>query len=233
MSKENKKVLIQLKNIYKTYYTGKLAFEALKDINLEINTGEYVAILGPSGSGKSTMMQIIGCLSTPTSGQYFLDGSEVSKLSRNELAKIRNQKIGFVFQSFNLLPQMNIIDSAALPLLYRGVSVTKRQEMAREILGRLGLSTHLKHRPNELSGGQKQRVAIARAVISHPALILADEPTGNLDSKSGADVVDILEQFYKEGNTVITVTHDLALAKHARRIVYIHDGRITKDENNG
>jgi len=226
----NKEGLIVLKNIYKTYNTGKIAFEALKDINVTIASGEYVAILGPSGSGKSTLMQIIGCLSTPTSGSYLLDGKEVSKLTRNELAKIRNQKIGFVFQNFNLLPQMDIVENTALPLLYRGTSRNERQNAAKKILGRLGLGEHFAHRPNELSGGQKQRVALARALVTNPDLILADEPTGNLDSKSGNEVISLLKQFSSEGKTVITVTHDKTLAKEAARIVYIRDGRLSENE---
>lgn len=228
MNKEG--LLIVLKNIYKTYTTGKVAFEALKDINLQIASGEYLAILGPSGSGKSTLMQIIGCLSTPTSGSYLLGGKEVSKLTRNELAKIRNQKIGFVFQNFNLLPQMDIVENTALPLLYRGNSRSDRQNAAKKILERLGLGEHFDHKPNELSGGQKQRVALARALVTNPDLILADEPTGNLDSKSGGEVINLLKQFSAEGKTVITVTHDKTLAKEAARVVYIRDGKLSEND---
>ena len=173
------KVLVKLKNIYKTYNTGKISFEALKNINLTINKGEYISILGPSGSGKSTLMQILGCLSTPTSGSYLLDKREVSTLRPNELARIRNQKIGFVFQGFNLLSQTNAIDNVALPLLYRGVKTRERRERSKELLVQLGLEKHINHKPNELSGGQQQRVAIARALITNPEFILADEPTGN------------------------------------------------------
>ena len=218
--------IIELKNIGKIYQTGNVSFEALKNVDLTINRGEYIAILGPSGSGKSTMMQIIGCLSTATSGSYKLDGREVSKLNRNQLAKIRNEKIGFVFQSFNLLAHANILDNVELPLVYRGVSATKRRERAKEILAKLGLATHFKHHPNELSGGQKQRVAIARALITNPEIILADEPTGNLDSKSGTDVINIFEQLNNDGKTIIIVTHDIELAKRTKRIINIYDGMV-------
>jgi len=218
--------MIQLNNICKTYYTGRVSFEALKNINLEIKRGEYVAILGPSGSGKSTLMQIIGCLLTPTSGDYILAGKNISKLTRNELAKVRNNQIGFVFQSFNLLAQTSLLDNVSLPLLYQGVNITKRHARAKELLDKLGLGGHLNHLPNELSGGQQQRVAIARALVNNPDVILADEPTGNLDSKSGQDVVSLFEQFAALGKTVILVTHDLKLAERAKRMINIHDGEI-------
>lgn len=218
--------LIQLTSIYKTYHTGKISFEALKDINLEIQQGEYVAILGPSGSGKSTLMQIIGCLSTPTSGSYRLLGKEVSQLSSNELARVRNRQIGFVFQSFNLLGQTNIVDNVALPLVYQRVGSVERTRRAKEMLTKLGLVEHLKHQPNELSGGQKQRVAIARALVTNPDLILADEPTGNLDSQSGQEVVALFEQLSSQGKTVIVVTHDLEIADRMKRIIHIRDGKI-------
>lgn len=220
------KYLIKLKNIGKTYHTGKLSFEALKKANLNIKQGEYIAILGPSGSGKSTLMHIIGCLSTPTTGSYALAGKEVSKLTRNELAKVRNHKIGFVFQNFNLLAGTSALDNVALPLVYRGVGAGKRLKQAKQVLTTLGLATHLQHRPNELSGGQQQRVAIARALVTNPDIILADEPTGNLDSKSGAEVIQIFEQLSAQGKTIILVTHDLAIAKRARRIIQLHDGEI-------
>lgn len=222
----NNHPLIELKNIGKTYATEKVTFEALKNINLNIHQGEYISILGPSGSGKSTLMQIIGCLSTPTVGDYFLDGQLVSQLSRNELAKVRNGKIGFVFQQFNLLPQADLIDNVSLPLFYSGVSIAKRHQKAAEILDRLGLSTHLKHRPNELSGGQQQRVAIARALVTNPDVILADEPTGNLDSKSGCDVIRLFEEFSAEGKTIIIITHDHEIARRTKRIINIQDGMI-------
>ena len=221
--------VIQLKNISKTYHTGKVSFEALKNINLEIQTGAYMSILGPSGSGKSTLMQIIGCLSTPTSGSYVLSGKEVSQLSRNDLARIRGRKIGFVFQSFNLLSQINIVDNVALPLVYQGVSTGKREKLAKELLTKLGLGTHLDHRPSELSGGQKQRVAIARALVTDPDVILADEPTGNLDSKSGDEVIKTFEQFVQEGSTIIIVTHDISLANRTKSIIRLRDGGIVED----
>jgi len=219
--------LIQLKNIYKTYHTGKISFEALKNVNLNIEHGEYISILGPSGSGKSTLMQIIGCLSTPTSGSYQLDGKEISQLKPNELAKVRGQKIGFVFQSFNLLVHFNLVDNVALPLIYQGVNPSKREQKAKDILEQLGLSTHLDHHPNELSGGQQQRVAIARALVTNPDVILADEPTGNLDSKSGNEVINLFEKFSSKGKTVILVTHDQSIAKRTKRIIKIHDGGLT------
>jgi putative ABC transport system ATP-binding protein len=222
----NENTLIKLLSVEKIYQTGAVSFHALHNINLEIKRGEYVAILGPSGSGKSTLMQIIGCLSTPSSGSYFLAGKEVSKMKPNELARIRNKTIGFVFQSFNLLPKLTILDNVALPLVYRGVGIEKRNRAAKEILTQLGLGTHLKHRSNELSGGQQQRVAIARALVSEPEMILADEPTGNLDSKSGAEVIRILSELVQKGKTVITVTHDQELAKHAERVINIYDGKI-------
>jgi putative ABC transport system ATP-binding protein len=218
--------VIQLHNIYKTYQTGVLYVEALKNINLEVAQNEYLAVLGPSGSGKSTLMQILGCLSTPTSGSYLLDGKEVSKLSKNELAVVRNEKIGFVFQNFNLLAHASTLENVELPLVYRGVPAKQRQAAAKEILTKLGLANHFEHHPNELSGGQKQRVAISRALVTNPEIILADEPTGNLDSKAGNTVIDLFEQLHAEGKTIIIITHDLQVAKRARRIISIHDGAI-------
>lgn len=220
------KSIVQLHSISKTYCTGKISFEALRDINLEIKQGEYLAILGPSGSGKSTLMQIIGCLSTPTAGSYFLANKEVSSLSSNELARIRNLYIGFVFQKFNLMPQLTMVDNVALPLVYRGIGYRERTKQAQEILAQLGLHKYFAHRPNELSGGQQQRVAIARALVTDAEIILADEPTGNLDSKSGCDVIELFDKFNAQGKTVIIVTHDIALAKHTNRIIEIHDGAL-------
>lgn len=231
MSEDIKEDLVVLKDVCKTYQTGKVSFEALKHINLNIKHNEYIAILGPSGSGKSTLMQIIGCLSTPSSGSYLLQGKELSKLTRNELAKIRNKTIGFVFQKFNLLAQLTVLDNVALPLLYSGVNIKERNQRAKAILEQLGLGTHLLHKSNELSGGQQQRVAIARALVTNPEIILADEPTGNLDSKAGGEVIELFEKLYREGKTVIMVTHDLNFAKHAKRIVQIYDGKIIPDEN--
>lgn len=219
-------IVIQLHNIGKTYCTGKISFEALRDINLEIKRGEYMAIFGPSGSGKSTLMQIIGCLSKPTTGSYTLAGKAVSNLTSNELAKARNLYIGFIFQNFNLMPQLTVVDNVALPLVYRGINADERTRRAKEVLEQLGLDTHCDHRSNELSGGQQQRVAIARALVTNPEIILADEPTGNLDSKSGAEVIRLFEQFSTQGKTIITVTHDVDLAKHAARVVEICDGKI-------
>ena len=223
--------LVKLRGICKTYQTGKVSYTALKAIDLDIMSGEYVAILGPSGSGKSTLMQIIGCLSTPTVGSYLLDGKEVGKLTENALAKIRNRKIGFVFQNFNLLAQLTVLENVALPLFYRGVNFNERNKIATEILEKLGLSPYLKHGANELSGGQQQRVAIARALVTDPEIILADEPTGNLDSQSGADVIALLAELSLAGKTVITVTHDMKLAEHAKRIIYIYDGKIKIGDN--
>ncbi|MBU0744165.1 MAG: ABC transporter ATP-binding protein [Gammaproteobacteria bacterium] len=218
--------MIQIHDVGKTYHTGKIDFEALRNINLEIEKGDYVAILGPSGSGKSTLMHIIGCLATPTVGSYFLAGKEVSKFTSNDLAKARNLYIGFVFQKFNLMPQMTVLDNVSLPLLYRGIKTEERRSKAKEVLEQLGLASHLMHRSNELSGGQQQRVAVARALVTNPEVILADEPTGNLDSKSGEGVINLFNQLHEGGKTVILVTHDTAVAKNANRIIQIQDGTI-------
>lgn len=219
-------LIIKLLNVGKIYAKEKIVFEALRNINLEVKKGEYIAILGPSGSGKSTLMQIIGCLSTPSTGRYILAGKEVGSLSSDELAKIRNLYVGFVFQKFNLMPQLTVVENVALPLVYRGLASVERNKRAKNILEQLGLDKHFSHRSNELSGGQQQRVAIARALVTDPEIILADEPTGNLDSKSGAEVIKLFSQFNAQGKTVITVTHDADLAKHAKRIVEIRDGEI-------
>lgn len=221
-----KEIIIKLRDVSKIYHTGKIDYVALNHINLEIARGEYLAILGPSGSGKSTLMQIIGCLATPTSGSYILAGKEVSNLASNELARVRNLYLGFIFQKFNLMPQMDAVENVALPLIYRGIKTEERRKKAQEILTMLGLASHFEHRSNELSGGQQQRVAIARALVTNPEVILADEPTGNLDSKSGADVIELFDRFNAAGKTVIVVTHDQDLAKHAKRIIEIHDGKI-------
>lgn len=218
--------IAKLHNIGKTYYTGNITYEALHGINLEIKRGEYIAILGPSGSGKSTLMQIIGCLSTPTAGSYILSGKEVSQLSGNELARVRNLYIGFVFQKFNLMPQMTAVDNVALPLVYRGMKTAERINQAKKILLHLGLGEHFNHRSNELSGGQQQRVAIARALVTNPEIILADEPTGNLDSKSGVQIIDLFGSLNNQGKTIIMVTHDINMARHAKRIIEIQDGTI-------
>lgn len=223
MKNEN---LIELKNVRKAYKIGKVEFDALQIDELTIKRGEYAAILGPSGSGKSTLMNILGCLDSPTSGQYVLNGKEVSSLKKNELANVRNQEIGFIFQSFNLLEYATAEENVALPLVYAGISLEKRKARAGQLLERVGLGNRLHHRPSELSGGQSQRVAIARALVNHPNLILADEPTGNLDSRSGEQVIQLFEECVDEGKTIIIVTHDLNLAKRAKRIIRILDGKM-------
>lgn len=221
--------LISLEDVKKVYTLGKVQLDALNINALNIKQGEYVAVLGPSGSGKSTLMNILGCLDTPSSGKYLLHGNEVSQLKRNELAKIRNQQIGFIFQRFNLLEYATAQENVVLPLIYRGVSTYERNRLAEDFLARVGLSDRLHHKPNELSGGQCQRVAIARALVNNPNLILADEPTGNLDSRSGEQIIHLFEKCVTEGKTIIIVTHDLALARRAQRIIKILDGRIESD----
>ena len=221
--------LIELHQVQKKYHLGKIAIDALNIPELKINQGEYVAILGPSGSGKSTLMNILGCLDSPTTGKYYFLGNEVSKLNRNQLAQIRNQKIGFIFQSFNLLDYATALENVALPLVYRGLKKHEREEHAAHLLQKVGLHDRLNHRPNELSGGQSQRVAIARALVVNPSLILADEPTGNLDSRSGEQVIQLFEDCVSDGKTIIIVTHDLSLAKRAKRIIRILDGKIEDD----
>lgn len=223
--------LIELQGIEKIYQMGEMTVRALRGVNLSIGHGEYIAILGPSGSGKSTMMNVLGCLDTPTKGTYTLNGRDVSHLTRNELADVRNQQIGFIFQSFNLLDSLDAVDNVALPLVYRGISLAERQKRAKEILCKVGLADRLHHKPNELSGGQRQRVAIARALSTNPKVILADEPTGNLDTVSGEEIIQLFEQLSAEGKTVIIVTHDNDLAKRVRRILRISDGRIESDIN--
>uniref|UniRef100_A0A7C5Z315 ABC transporter ATP-binding protein n=1 Tax=Caldicellulosiruptor owensensis TaxID=55205 RepID=A0A7C5Z315_9FIRM len=221
--------MIELIDIYKIYKMGDTDVYALNGVNLKIEKNEFVAILGPSGSGKSTLMNIIGCLDTPTSGTYILDGNEVSKLSDNQLAEIRNRKIGFVFQQFNLIAQLTALENVELPLIYQGISASKRHRLAREALERVGLSDRLNHRPRQLSGGQQQRVAIARALVTNPPIILADEPTGNLDSKSGAEIMQIFKELHAQGNTIVLITHDNNIAAQAKRIVRISDGQIIED----
>lgn len=221
--------IIKLDNICKSYQMGKVAVPALKNITLEINAGEYIAILGPSGSGKSTLMNILGCLDTPSNGHYYLDNKDVSHLSRNELANIRNHKIGFIFQSFNLLDYGSTLDNVALPLVYRGMRQSKREKIAADVLSKVGLKDRLTHKPNELSGGQRQRVAIARALATDPQILLADEPTGNLDTQSGNEVIKLFEGLAHEGKTVIIVTHDQKIAERTNRIIKIKDGEIESD----
>ena len=219
--------LITARGLTKVYSLGRVKVAALRGVNLEIRSGEFVAIMGPSGSGKSTLMHILGCLDRPTAGQYLLDGSDVSRLGGRELARVRNRKVGFVFQTFNLMPRLTVDENVALPLKYRGgISRKERRARAGRLLERLNLSDRVGHRPDELSGGQRQRVAIARALIGEPAILLADEPTGNLDSRSGADVLATFEELHAAGHTVIIVTHDANVAGRAHRIVEMSDGLI-------
>lgn len=221
--------IIRTKNLSKDYSMGKVKVNALIDIDLCVKQGEFVAIMGPSGSGKSTLMHIIGCLDRPSSGEYYLDNVLVSNMPKSALAAVRNKKIGFIFQSFNLLPHLNILKNVELPLMYGGFSGNKRSARAREILAGVGLEDRLRHKPTELSGGQRQRVAIARAIVNEPSILLADEPTGNLDSQAGSDILHIFEELHKAGNTVIMVTHDNAVAERADRIIRIMDGKISDD----
>lgn len=224
--------IIELKDIIKDYYVGSITVNALKGINLNICKNEYVAIMGPSGSGKSTLMNIIGCLDSLTSGQYELNGTDVSFMSDNELAEIRNKEIGFVFQTFNLLPRYTAFENVVLPLVYAGISSKERQKRAQEVIESVGLTDRAHHKPNELSGGQRQRVAVARALVNKPSIILADEPTGNLDTKTSIEIMTLFEEIYKKGNTIILVTHEEDIALYARRIVRLRDGLIESDEIN-
>lgn len=222
--------LIGLKDIYKIYNVGGEEVRALDGVDLTINNNEYMAIMGPSGSGKSTMMNMIGCLDSPTSGLYEFEGEKVHIMDDSQLASIRNRKIGFVFQTFNLLPKATALHNVEIPLVYANIRKEKRLKMASDALTSVGLEDRLHHRPNELSGGQRQRVAIARALVNNPAIILADEPTGNLDSKSGHEIMKIFDDLHKNGNTIILVTHEDSIAKHSNRIVRLLDGKIVKDE---
>lgn len=224
--------VIELDKVIKNYYVGNEVIRALRSVSLNITHNEYVAIMGPSGSGKSTLMNVIGCLDTITAGHYILNGTDVSKLSDNSLAEIRNKEIGFVFQTFNLLPRYSALENVMLPLIYAGKSKKERIERAQEVLKSVDLSDRVTHKPNELSGGQRQRVAIARALVNHPSIILADEPTGNLDSKTSYDIMNLFEDIYAKGNTIILVTHEEDIAKCARRIVRLRDGVIESDEKN-
>lgn len=221
--------MLEVKNIVKRYITGDIDFTALKSINLKIEKGEFTSIMGPSGSGKSTMMNILGCLDKMDSGTYILNGKDVSKLNDKELAHIRNKEIGFVFQAFNLLPRMSVLENVELPMAYAGVSKKERREKALAALEKVGLSDRVKHRPNEISGGQKQRVAIARAIVNNPAVIMADEPTGNLDTKSSIEIMRIFQDLNDEGATIIMVTHEPDIAQHTKRIVRFRDGEIVDD----
>ena len=216
--------------ITKVYQVGDESVHALDGINLSVEKNEYVAIMGPSGSGKSTMMNIVGCLDTPTSGLYELNGTNVSEMNDNQLAKVRNKEIGFVFQTFNLLARSDILHNVELPLIYGGVSSSERKHMAREAIARVGLSDRIHHKPNELSGGQRQRVAIARALVTKPSILLADEPTGNLDSKTGKDIMALFDTLHSEGNTIVLVTHEEDIAEHAHRAIRLRDGKVERDE---
>jgi putative ABC transport system ATP-binding protein len=221
--------LITIKDIGRKYVIGSEIIHALKSVTLTINKGEFVALMGPSGSGKSTLMNILGCLDTPTKGEYILNGINVSHMTDNELAEVRNTEIGFVFQTFNLLPRNTALDNVALPLVYAGVGKEKRQERARKTLENVGLGNRTDHKPNELSGGQRQRVAVARALINNPSIILADEPTGNLDTKTSIEIMGLIEDIHAKGNTIILVTHEEDIALHAHRIVRMRDGLIEND----
>lgn len=226
------KEVIRLNDIRKSYYLGKQELPVLKGINLLIQQNEYVALMGPSGSGKSTLMNILGCLDSPSSGEYILNGKDVSRMADDELADTRNVEIGFVFQQFNLLPRLTAWENVALPLIYAGASKKEREERAREMLDRVGLSERANHKPNELSGGQSQRVAIARALINNPSLILADEPTGNLDTKTSIEIMDLFGKIHANGNTVVLVTHEEDIAHYTHRIVKIRDGNVESDTIN-
>ena len=224
--------VIELHNIVKNYQVGTVIVRALRSVSIDINKNEYVAIMGPSGSGKSTLMNLIGCLDTPTSGTYILNSIHVSKMEDDFLAEIRNKEIGFVFQTFNLLPRYSALENVTLPLIYAGMQKTEREKQAIETLNQVGLGDRMTHKPNELSGGQRQRVAIARALVNKPSIILADEPTGNLDSKTSIDIMGLLDEIHRKGNTVIVVTHEEEIARHAARIIRLFDGEVAQDYPN-
>lgn len=224
--------IIETSEIAKRYVMGSEIIQALKSVTISVNKGEYVAFMGPSGSGKSTLMNIIGCLDTPTTGRYVLNNKDVSDMTENELAEIRNKEIGFVFQTFNLLPRMSSLDNVALPLIYAGLSKAERTEKAMQSLKNVGLENRAGHKPNELSGGQRQRVAIARALVNEPSILLADEPTGNLDSKTSYEIMDLFDQLYSKGNTIVMVTHEEDIAHYAHRIVRLRDGLVESDTIN-
>jgi len=221
--------LIETVDLWKTYVMGSEEIHALRGVSIQIESGEYVAIMGPSGSGKSTLMNLIGCLDTPSKGSYLLNGKQVSQMNDNELARIRNEEIGFVFQTFNLLPRATALHNVELPLVYAGVPAKTREERARGALDRVELGSRVTHRPNELSGGQRQRVAIARALVNNPSILLADEPTGNLDSKTGLEIMGLFERLHKAGNTIILVTHEADVAAFAYRAIHIRDGQVEND----
>lgn len=221
--------IIQIKDIKRNFALGAETVFVLKGVDLEIEKGDYVALMGPSGSGKSTLMNILGCLDTPTSGSYILNGKDVSKMNDNELAEIRNKEIGFVFQTFNLLPRTTALDNVALPMVYAGKGKTERHKRAAEVLTQVGLHDRMDHQPNQLSGGQRQRVAVARALVNHPSIILADEPTGNLDTKTSIEIMALFNEIHSRGNTVILVTHEEDIAEHAHRIIRLRDGIVESD----
>ena len=224
--------IINLEKIVKNYYIGSIVVEALRAVDIDIKTNEYVAIMGPSGSGKSTLMNLVGALDTPTSGSYVLNGTDVSKMDDDRLAEIRNREIGFIFQTFNLLPRYTALENVMLPLVYAGIGKSDRIEMATKTLAEVGLADRMEHKPNELSGGQRQRVAVARALVNSPSIILADEPTGNLDSKTSIDIMKLFGEIHRKGNTIILVTHEESIARYAHRIIRLIDGMIDKIEIN-
>jgi putative ABC transport system ATP-binding protein len=221
--------LIQTLDLWKTYVMGEEEIHALRGVSIAIERGEYVAIMGPSGSGKSTLMNLIGCLDTPSKGSYVLNDQEVARMDDNELARIRNEEIGFVFQTFNLLPRATALNNVALPLVYAGVPAVEREKRARAALDKVELGSRMTHRPNELSGGQRQRVAIARALVNNPSILLADEPTGNLDSKTGAEIMNLFERLHQSGNTIVLVTHEADVAAYAHRTLHLRDGVVEQD----
>jgi len=223
--------LISIKNLTKTYVLGEQIVNALKGVSLDINKGEYLALMGPSGSGKSTLMNIMGCLDSPSQGEYWLNQKEVSKMSDSELSNVRNEEIGFVFQTFNLLNRMTALENVALPLVYSGISRRNREERAALVLERVGLQDRMQHKPNELSGGQRQGVAVARALVNNPNLLLADEPTGNLDTKTSHEIMALFEEIHNQGNTIVLVTHEEDIAQHAKSIVRLRDGMVEKSES--
>lgn len=228
----DKKPVISVRNLAKTYQMGATLVKALRPTDLDIFSNEFVALMGPSGSGKSTLMNLLGCLDTPSEGEYLLGGDKVSEMDDNDLATIRNRRIGFVFQTFNLLPRLSALENVALPLVYAGMSKEKRLEKARNVLELVGLGDRMDHKPNELSGGQRQRVAVARALVNDPTIILADEPTGNLDSKTSEEIMEMLENLHRAGNTIILVTHEPDIAEHAHRVIRLRDGVIESDQIN-